>query len=178
MLARVGHAPPRYACSDGASGTVVCGRRPPAHCRETGGRCLTRPTVIYLAAGALEVKRNREQGSCQCVEKENVMARKKCRAAATAAHTLTCLRTHCSLCDQPMRVAYWTQRTVTTLQGNCRLMLRIRRCGNPQCAWYHRAYRLAKSPLAIGLACFIAMIMLISHAPTMRWSSIWFGAVS
>lgn len=69
------------------------------------------------------------------------MARKKCRAAATAEHTLTCLRTRCSLCDQPMRVAYRTQRTVTTLEGNCRLTLRIRRCGNPQCTWYHRAYR-------------------------------------
>lgn len=69
------------------------------------------------------------------------MARKGCRAAATAEQTLTCVRTQCAGCNQPMWVAYHTQRTVTTLQGICRLTLCIRRCRNPQCEWYHRPYR-------------------------------------
>ncbi len=40
-----------------------------------------------------------------------------------------------------MRVAYRTQRTITTLQGLCRLTLRVRRCHHPQCPQYHRPYR-------------------------------------
>lgn len=99
------------------------------------------------------------------------MARKKCRAAATAEHTLTCLRTHCSFCDQPMRVAHRTQRTVTTLQGNCRLTLRIRRCGNPQCAWYHRASRpeeegrwaLPHGEFGLDIIALIGSLRYVSH---------------
>lgn len=69
------------------------------------------------------------------------MARKNCRAPASAEQTLTCLRTHCGCCSHPMAVAYRTQRTITTLQGSYRLILRVRRCRNPACAWYHRAFR-------------------------------------
>ncbi len=69
------------------------------------------------------------------------MARKSCRASASTEHTLTCLRTHCGCCGHPMAVAYRTQRTITTLQGSCRLTLRVRRCRNQACAWYHRPYR-------------------------------------
>ncbi len=68
------------------------------------------------------------------------MARKRCRAAATTEQVLTCLRTHCC-CGQPISVAYRTRRTITTLQGNCLLTLRVRRCRNPACEWYHRPYR-------------------------------------
>jgi hypothetical protein len=69
------------------------------------------------------------------------MARKSCRAKASTEHTLTCLQTHCGCCGSPITVAYRTQRTVTTLQGSCRLILRVRRCHNPDCAWYQRPYR-------------------------------------
>jgi hypothetical protein len=69
------------------------------------------------------------------------MARKSCRAPTATEHTLTCLRTHCDSCGSPIKVAYRTQRTVTTLQGNCRLILRVRRCQNQACPWYHRAFR-------------------------------------
>ena len=69
------------------------------------------------------------------------MARKERRAPATAEQMLTCLRTRCGCCGQPIAVAYRTQRTITTLQGNCRLILRVRRCRNPACEWYHRAFR-------------------------------------
>ena len=69
------------------------------------------------------------------------MARKGCRAAATTEQTLTCLRTHCGFCGHPIAAAYRTRRTITTLQGSCRLILRVRRCCNPACEWYHRPYR-------------------------------------
>ncbi len=69
------------------------------------------------------------------------MARKGCRAPATTEQVLTCLRTHCSFCGQPIAVAYRTQRTITTLQGSCRLTLRVRRCRNRACEWYHRPCR-------------------------------------
>lgn len=69
------------------------------------------------------------------------MARKERRAPATTEQVLTCLRTHCHCCGQPITVAYRTQRTITTLQGNCGLILRVRRCCNPACEWYHRPSR-------------------------------------
>ncbi|HZR40609.1 MAG TPA: hypothetical protein VFB12_10865 [Ktedonobacteraceae bacterium] len=61
------------------------------------------------------------------------MARKERRAPATTDQTLTCLRTHCAECGQPMWIAYHTQRTITTLQGVCRLTLCVRRCRNQHC---------------------------------------------
>jgi hypothetical protein len=70
------------------------------------------------------------------------MARKEHRAPAPLSQELTCVCTHCGSCGHPISVAYRTQRTITTLQGNCRLTLRVRRCHNPVCAWFHRPYRL------------------------------------
>lgn len=72
---------------------------------------------------------------------EHVMARKGCRPTATSEHILTPQWSQCVECGQAMRVAYRTQRTITTLQGFCRLILRVRRCHNPQCPQYHRPYR-------------------------------------
>ncbi len=69
------------------------------------------------------------------------MARKSSRVQASTERTLTCVRTQCGSCGSPITVAYRTQRTITTLQGNCRLTLRVRRCRNPACAWYHRGFR-------------------------------------
>jgi hypothetical protein len=69
------------------------------------------------------------------------MARKSCRAKASTEYMLTCLQTHCGCCGSPITVAYRTQRTVTTLQGSYRLILRVRRCRNPDCAWYQHPYR-------------------------------------
>ncbi len=54
------------------------------------------------------------------------MARKACRAVATTEQMLTSLRIQCVGCGQPMWVAYHTQRTITTLQGNCCLTLCVR----------------------------------------------------
>jgi Transposase, Mutator family len=69
------------------------------------------------------------------------MARKVRRAPATTEQVLTCLRTCCGLCGHPIPVAYRTRRTITTLHGSYRLILRVRRCHNPACEWYHRPYR-------------------------------------
>jgi hypothetical protein len=69
------------------------------------------------------------------------MARKERRAPATTEQELTCLRTRCGFCGYPIAVAYRTRRTITTLQGSCRLTLRVRRCRNQACEWYHRLYR-------------------------------------
>jgi hypothetical protein len=54
---------------------------------------------------------------------------------------LTPLCTQCNLCGQTMRIAYRTRRTITTLQGLCRLTLRVRRCRNPQCPRSQCGYR-------------------------------------
>ena len=75
------------------------------------------------------------------VERDGLMARKERRAPATTEQELTCLRTCCGFCGHPIAVAYRTRRTITTLQGSCRLTLRVRRCRNQACEWYHRPYR-------------------------------------
>lgn len=69
------------------------------------------------------------------------MARKNGRPAATSEQVLTPVCTHCVGCGQPMWMVYRTRRTITTLQGLCRLTLRVRRCRNRQCPRYHCVYR-------------------------------------
>lgn len=69
------------------------------------------------------------------------MARTRPRPAVIAQHTLTPVRTHCAACGQGMWIAYHTFRTVTTLSGNYRLTLHVRRCRNQHCPRYHRPYR-------------------------------------
>jgi hypothetical protein len=67
--------------------------------------------------------------------------RTRCRPVATAEQTLMPLRTRCVGCGHPIWIAYHTQRTITTLQGICRLTLHVRRCRNQHCEWHHRPYR-------------------------------------
>lgn len=74
-------------------------------------------------------------------ERDGLMARKNGRVPAATEQVLTCLRTHCDCCGHSISVAYRTRRTITTLQGNCQLILRVRRCRYPQCEWYHRSFR-------------------------------------
>jgi len=42
--------------------------------------------------------------------------------------------------------AYDTRRTITTLEGLVRLVLRVRRCPNPSCPRYHKPYRPETEP--------------------------------
>jgi hypothetical protein len=49
--------------------------------------------------------------------------------------------TICPRCGNTARVAYHTQRRVTTLQGHFHLALTVRRCQQESCPRYHRPYR-------------------------------------
>lgn len=69
------------------------------------------------------------------------MARKYPRAEATLHLLLEPQTLHCPMCDQFMWVAYATRRTITTLSGVTSLTLKIRRCRNKNCSYYHRPYR-------------------------------------
>src|SRR5215216_2835057 len=69
------------------------------------------------------------------------MARRTRRPAPTHQQMLAPCRERCPHCGGPAHVAYHNGRTVTTLAGVCRLILRIRRCIDPACPWYHRPYR-------------------------------------
>ncbi len=47
----------------------------------------------------------------------------------------------CLTCGKSAHIAYYTQRTVTTLEGRYRLRLAVRRCTSPECLRHHRPYR-------------------------------------
>jgi hypothetical protein len=104
-------------------------------------------------------------------ESDNVMARKACRAAAMTEQMLTSLRTQCAECGQLMWVAYHTQRTITTLQGNCRLTLCVRRCRNQECPRYHCPYRpeeegrwaLPHGEFGLDVIALVGTLRYISH---------------
>ena len=51
------------------------------------------------------------------------------------------LSTTCLLCGQTARVAYHTQRRITTLHGRFCLSLTVRRCHQEACPRYHHPYR-------------------------------------
>src|SRR5260221_10623722 len=51
------------------------------------------------------------------------------------------LSTMCLTCGKSAHIAYYTQRTVTTLEGRYRLRLAVRRCTSPECLRHHRPYR-------------------------------------
>jgi hypothetical protein len=67
------------------------------------------------------------------------MARRQHRPSAIREEILTPQREGCSSCGKLLGVAYHNSRTVTTLQGLCRLTVVIRRCRNPACERYHVA---------------------------------------
>lgn len=99
------------------------------------------------------------------------MARKACRAAATSELMLASLGTQCTECGQPMWVAYHTQRTITTLQGICRLTLSVRRCRNQHCSRYHCPYRpeeegrwaLPHGEFGLDVIALVGMLRYTSH---------------
>lgn len=69
------------------------------------------------------------------------MARITPRPAPTQQQVLSCLNRHCPACGGRLWFAYENYRTVTTLEAVVGLTLQVRRCVNPVCALYHRAYR-------------------------------------
>jgi hypothetical protein len=69
------------------------------------------------------------------------MARTQGRPMATQERMLTPLRESCWICGGRLWVGYTTRRTVVTLDGVCRLTLRVRRCIDPSCPRYRQPYR-------------------------------------
>jgi hypothetical protein len=69
------------------------------------------------------------------------MAKKMPRPEPTLTHDLRPLRSDCPHCGRLMWADYSNRRTVATLAGLTRLNLSIRRCPNPGCPAYRRAYR-------------------------------------
>ena len=69
------------------------------------------------------------------------MARIHSRPQADRELTLHGCQTRCWVCGGPLWVAYHNRRTVHLLDGLVRLTLPVRRCQNPGCARYRRAYR-------------------------------------
>src|SRR3954471_3841083 len=63
-------------------------------------------------------------------------------------HTLQLapLAQHCPECGHALWNAYDTRRTITTLEGLVRLVLRVRRCPNPSCSRFHKPYRPETEP--------------------------------
>jgi hypothetical protein len=60
---------------------------------------------------------------------------------ATESRMLYPLLRTCPVCGGAAPVAYRNERTVTTLSGLMHLTLQIRRCQNPRCSRFHKAYR-------------------------------------
>jgi len=69
------------------------------------------------------------------------MARKACRPQPTSTHHLDALFRDCPACQRPLWSDYRNYRTVATLLGLTRLVLRIRRCHHPDCPRHLRPYR-------------------------------------
>jgi len=74
-------------------------------------------------------------------EKEALMARRQHRPPATMQRDLAPQHRACWVCGHPLWMLYHTSRTVTTVEGVCRLTLTVRRCVQPTCPRYHRPYR-------------------------------------
>lgn len=63
------------------------------------------------------------------------------RPAPIRTETLECCQTTCPECDGPTWLQYRNRRYVVTLDGVVQLLLRVRRCQNPDCPHYHKPYR-------------------------------------
>src|SRR2546421_8365930 len=68
------------------------------------------------------------------------MARREARPVASREEILRPQRENCVSCGKPLWVAYHNTRTVSTLDGLCRLTVVISSCRNEKCERYHVAY--------------------------------------
>ncbi len=69
------------------------------------------------------------------------MARTHSRAAADQEYTLEVERKTCARCGRLIRVDYENDRTIVTLKGIARFIMKIRRCHNSKCSFYLRPMR-------------------------------------
>ncbi len=72
---------------------------------------------------------------------ESILARKVSRPEPTCTHHLDALYQDCPTCQRRLWSDYRNYRTVATLLGLMRLVLRSRRCHNADCPRYLRPYR-------------------------------------
>src|SRR4051812_12989080 len=97
------------------------------------------------------------------------MARRTPRPQPDQVLELPTLTRTCPACAGPLRAAYKTQRSVTTLSGTIRLRLQVRRCRDPQCPRHgvplrpEQEGRLALPEHEFGLD-VIALIGTLRHA--------------
>lgn len=69
------------------------------------------------------------------------MARKTPVPQANQEVVLECIHSNCLSCGQKMWNDYDNLRTLRTLSGVVRLILKVRRCPNQECESYHQVYR-------------------------------------
>ncbi len=69
------------------------------------------------------------------------MARTSCRPQAPQERSFEPVLRACPSCGTRLYAVYRTSRTVTTLEGLCRLTLHVRQCRNPDCMRYRCPYR-------------------------------------
>jgi len=69
------------------------------------------------------------------------MARTTPRPKPSKEKTLHTRRRRCPSCGKTMWSAYVSHRTVTTLEGVCRIHLQVRRCRDPSCSRCHKPFR-------------------------------------
>jgi len=69
------------------------------------------------------------------------MARKQTRPKASQHVVLDLLQITCRACGSRMRMGHHSHRTVTTLQGVTRLILKVYRCRNTTCPRFHQPTR-------------------------------------
>lgn len=63
------------------------------------------------------------------------------RPAPVRTETLDCLQSTCPHCGSRTWLQYRNRRRLVTLDGITELVVRVRRCQNPACPWYHHPYR-------------------------------------
>ena len=100
------------------------------------------------------------------------MARRQHSPTPTITQALETQRTQCVACGGALWVAYHKKRTISTLTEVVGLTLAIRRCQNPACPLYHRAYRpeeeggwaLPRSTFGLDVIALVGWLRYVAHS--------------
>lgn len=100
------------------------------------------------------------------------MARRQHSPIPTATQTLEAQRTRCVACGGALWVATHKTRTISTLTEVVGLTLAIRRCQDPACPLYHRAYRpeeeggwaLPRSTFGLDVIALVGRLRYAAHS--------------
>lgn len=74
-------------------------------------------------------------------KEDGILARPRHTSTELPLQTFEPLSATCLTCGKAAHIAYHTQRTITSLAGQHRLHLVVRRCTSPTCPRYHQPYR-------------------------------------